>query len=177
MTYEVWTGQGFASLPVAISSGELVMTPNVNGIVRHSEREGHVLLQRRDKPGESVRGRLEVPGGRWRAGERPEAALVREIAEETGVDVISVAGIDDVYLPADHIGVAVARPVAVVSGFRGAYPSLHVVFDCRAEGTPRPLPGETAEPRWWRVDDVRRLLADDPAAFVWQSHAMLSAAL
>ncbi len=177
MTYEVWTGHGFVSLPAATSSGELVMTPNVNGIVRHVDRPDHVLLQRRDKPGESVRGRLEVPGGRWRAGERPEEALVREIAEETGVEVTSIAGIDDASTPADHIGMAVARPVAVISGFRSAYPSLHVVFDCTGTGTPRSLPGETADPAWWSVAEVRRLLEDDPAAFVWQSHAILTAAL
>ena len=44
-----------------------------------------ILLQRRDKPGEVVRGRWEVPGGRWRAGERPDVAVAREVEEETGV--------------------------------------------------------------------------------------------
>lgn len=177
MTYEVWTGEGYATLPAATSSGEVVVTPNVNGIVRDVTRPDHILLQRRDKPGEVVRGRLEVPGGRWRAGERPEEALLREIAEETGVDIVAVDGIEEAWMPVAQIGVAVARPVAVVSGFRGAYPSLHVVFACRGEGAPRPLPGETAEPRWWPEPEIRRLLATDPEAFVWHSRAILFAAL
>jgi 8-oxo-dGTP pyrophosphatase MutT (NUDIX family) len=177
VTYEVWTGDGYATLPAATSSGEVVVTPNVNGIVRDVTRPDLILLQRRDKPGEVVQGRLEVPGGRWRAGERPEEALVREVAEETGVDIVDVSGIDDAWTPVAQIGVAVARPVAVVSGFRGAYPSLHVVFACRGEGAPRPLPGETADPRWWPESEVRYLLGDEPDAFVWHSRAILMAAL
>jgi hypothetical protein len=62
-------------------------------------------------------------------------------------------------------------------GVRGAYPSLHVVLECQGDGEPRPLPGETAEPAWWDVAEVRRLMADDPEAFVWHGYAMLSRVL
>ncbi len=81
------------------------------------------------------------------------------------------------YRPNDHVLVETLEPAAVVSGVRGAYPSLHVVFRCRGDGEPRPLEGETSDTRWWEVDAVRRLLAERPDAFVWHSHAMLSRAL
>jgi len=48
-------------------------------------REGRVLLIRRGK--EPLRGRWMIPGGTVEAGETLEAALVREIEEETGLVV------------------------------------------------------------------------------------------
>jgi len=44
-----------------------------------------VLLIRRAKP--PLEGRWTVPGGRVEAGERLEAAVAREVLEETGVEV------------------------------------------------------------------------------------------
>jgi len=50
-------------------------------------RDGRVLAARRTTPAAAA-GRWEFPGGKVEAGESPEAALVREIAEELGVDVV-----------------------------------------------------------------------------------------
>jgi len=49
-------------------------------------RDGRVLTARRTKPSAAA-GRWEFPGGKVEPGESPEAALVREIAEELGVTV------------------------------------------------------------------------------------------
>jgi 8-oxo-dGTP diphosphatase len=46
-------------------------------------REGRVLAARRTAPAEA-RGLWELPGGKVEPGESPEAAVVREIAEELG---------------------------------------------------------------------------------------------
>lgn len=48
--------------------------------------EGRVLVQQRS-PEKAHGGLWEFPGGKLEAGEAPEAALVREIREELGVDV------------------------------------------------------------------------------------------
>lgn len=48
--------------------------------------EGRVLLQRRP-PGKQMADLWEFPGGKIDPGERPEAALVRELAEELGIVV------------------------------------------------------------------------------------------
>lgn len=48
--------------------------------------EGRVLLQQR-APGRHMAGLWEFPGGKVEAGERPEAALAREIEEELGLTV------------------------------------------------------------------------------------------
>ena len=67
--HRVWTGDRWIDLPVPESGGEPVVVPNVAALVLGEPDLSTVLLQRRDKPGEVVRGRWEVPGGRWRAGE------------------------------------------------------------------------------------------------------------
>ncbi|NUP23235.1 MAG: (deoxy)nucleoside triphosphate pyrophosphohydrolase [Streptomyces sp.] len=47
--------------------------------------EGRLLAARRSAP-EELAGRWELPGGKVEPGETPEAALVRELREELGVD-------------------------------------------------------------------------------------------
>lgn len=49
------------------------------------DADGRVLVQRRSA-GRAMAGLWEFPGGKCEAGERPEDALVRELAEELGVD-------------------------------------------------------------------------------------------
>jgi 8-oxo-dGTP pyrophosphatase MutT (NUDIX family) len=171
----VWTGAEWIHLPVPESGGESVVVPNVNALVYDSTARDRVLLQRRDKPGEVVRGRLELPGGRWRAGVAPEVEVVREVAEETGVTVVAVSAAIERVEHEPHITTVAVRPLAVIAGVDGAYPSIHVLFECYGEGQPRPRAGEVADPRWWEVSEVRRLLQEAPDAFVWHTAAMLRA--
>ncbi|MEV0903570.1 NUDIX domain-containing protein [Streptomyces hokutonensis] len=53
-------------------------------------RGGRLLAARRSAPPE-LAGRWELPGGKVEPGERPDAALVRELREELGVDAETVA--------------------------------------------------------------------------------------
>jgi mutator protein MutT len=56
------------------------------GVVK--DRRGRLLLTRRHEPGiAELHNRWELPGGKVRFGEDPAAAVIREVAEETGVTV------------------------------------------------------------------------------------------
>ena len=50
------------------------------------DADGRVLLAERPA-GKPMAGLWEFPGGKMRAGETPEAALIRELKEELGIDV------------------------------------------------------------------------------------------
>jgi 8-oxo-dGTP diphosphatase len=60
---------------------------SVSGI---ADRHGAVLVLRRSKRERFLPGVFELPGGKLRFGESPEAALHREFCEETGMDVYVV---------------------------------------------------------------------------------------
>ena len=65
--------------------------------------DGRVLLQRR-APGRAMAGLWEFPGGKVEPGERPEAALVREIEEELGIGVETTALTPAAFATADNAG-------------------------------------------------------------------------
>ena len=172
--YEMWNGSSPEVVGVPVSGGENVMVPVVRGIVRAVDTPGRIVLQRRDEPGEIVRGLLEIPGGRWHAGESPADALRREVAEETGLDVVAVRGVSLDVLD-HHRSMATTQPLAVVSGVDGAFPAAHMILIVDATGEPRPEPGETAEVRWWDVTDVLTAMREDRERFIPSSYAALEA--
>ena len=98
-----------------------------------------MLLQQRP-PGRRLPGLWEFPGGKLEEGETPEAALIRELAEELGIATET----------------ACLAPAVFASDRIGERPLLLLLFVCRKwRGQPRPL--HASGLRWVRPLDMHRL--------------------
>ncbi|MGE0845307.1 MAG: (deoxy)nucleoside triphosphate pyrophosphohydrolase [Flavobacteriaceae bacterium] len=109
--------------------------------------EGRVLLARRP-PGKHMAGLWEFPGGKVETGERPEETLIRELAEELGIDVSE----------------ACLAPLTFASHVYEKFHLLMPLFVCRRwRGTVTPREGQ--ELRWVRparLKDFPMPPADEP---------------
>jgi 8-oxo-dGTP diphosphatase len=73
------------SISTAVTAAEPVRVVLVAAVAL-VDADGRVLLARRPE-GKPLAGLWEFPGGKIDPGETPEAALIRELAEELGIDV------------------------------------------------------------------------------------------
>jgi len=98
--------------------------------------DGRVLLAQRPK-GKSMAGLWEFPGGKVEQGETPEAALIRELQEELGIDTWE----------------SCLAPLTFASHAYDDFHLLMPLFACRKwEGTPQPKEGQTL--KWVRANQL-----------------------
>jgi 8-oxo-dGTP diphosphatase len=101
------------------------------------DQDGRVLLAQRPK-GKSMAGLWEFPGGKVEAGETPEAALIRELQEELGINTWK----------------SCLAPLTFASHAYDDFHLLMPLFACRKwEGVPRPHENQTL--KWVRKQDLR----------------------
>ena len=101
------------------------------------DRDGRVLLAQRPK-GKSIAGRWVFPGGKIEAGETPEAALVRELHEELGIQTWN----------------SCLAPLTFASHSYDDFHLLMPLFACRKwEGIPQPKEGQTL--KWVMPSELR----------------------
>jgi 8-oxo-dGTP diphosphatase len=98
-----------------------------------------VLLQQR-LPGRAMAGLWEFPGGKIEEGEQPEAALVRELREELGIET----DLDSL------------TPTAFASADNAGRHMLLLLYICRQwRGTPQPLDASAIV--WVRPGEMHEL--------------------
>jgi len=109
--------------------------------------DGRVLLAQRPE-GKSMAGLWEFPGGKVESGETPEAALIRELREELGIDTSA----------------SCLAPLAFASHSYDDFHLLMPLFACRRwKGSVIPLEGQRLT--WARVGDLKNYPmppADEP---------------
>ena len=106
--------------------------------------DGRVLVQQRP-PGKPMAGLWEFPGGKVEPGEVPEAALVRELAEELGIEV----------------AIETLSPIAFASEGLGGRHLVLLLYVARTwEGSPEPRHASALQ---WVEPAGMRALAMPPA--------------
>ena len=101
------------------------------------DADGRILLAQRPE-GKSMAGLWEFPGGKVEEGETPEAALIRELDEELGINTWS----------------SCLAPLTFASHAYEKFHLLMPLFACRKwEGTPHPREGQTLA--WARINQLR----------------------
>lgn len=101
------------------------------------DADGRILLAQRPE-GKSLAGLWEFPGGKVEAGETPEAALIRELREELGIDTKA----------------SCLAPLTFASHSYDDFHLLMPLFACRRwQGIPTPREGQTLA--WVRAADLR----------------------
>jgi 8-oxo-dGTP diphosphatase len=99
--------------------------------------DGRVLLAQRPE-GKSMAGLWEFPGGKIEPNETPEAALIRELEEELGINTWQ----------------SCLAPLTFASHSYDSFHLLMPLFACRKwEGTPQPR--EKQALKWVRPNDLR----------------------
>ena len=103
------------------------------------DADGRVLMAKRPE-GKTLAGLWEFPGGKVEEGERPEAALLRELKEELGIDVTE----------------SCLAPLTFASHAYADFHLLMPLYVCRRwKGIPHGLEGQ--ELKWVKAKDLRAL--------------------
>lgn len=125
-----------------------------------------IVVQTRNKPGEAAS--IELPGGRIEPYESFAAALIREVNEETGLDVVAIEG-EEMRVTTTGINpgfeVECIRPFAVYQTLSGPFDSVGAYFRCKVKGELLTSGDDTKNPRWVAVDEVSRWMEEDPLQF------------
>jgi len=133
-------------------------------IERFHEGRWEVLLLIRWKPEEDPKhsGLLEIPGGRIEVGEDVYPALKREVKEECGLEIDSIKPGKETLTKGKFGEVSVAIVPFCGERYLGSN-FVGFVFVCTARGRLRKKGVYDAkEPRWVRLNDLKRLVNDKP---------------
>jgi len=136
-------GDGSAGVDLRVGAYAIVTDPQARVLLAHWQ--------------EGVKGGWTLPGGGLEPGEHPEAAVVREVREETGFDVeiVELLGVDSIVIPASRRLVDRAQRDAAPRALQ----ALRIVYRCRVVGGELrdEVGGSTDEADWFTPGEVAGL--------------------
>lgn len=140
---------------------------NSRAIIERINNEAiEVVIQRRTKTDSSFQ--FELPGGRIEPFESLIQALVREVKEETGLDVYEIEGTEtriDTTGINPEFEVECLRPFAAYQTIKGPIDSVGYYFRCKASGDLLEAGDETIDIQWIDIKEMNKLFMENPLDF------------
>jgi len=133
---------------------------NSRAIIERDTSNGiEIIVQLRTKPGQLC---YEFPGGRINTYESFFEAVIREVKEETGLDVVSIAGRDNCVLTKgiNTFEMECFQPYAVYQTLQGPVDSMGVYFRCKAEGELLDAGDDTKDIKWVPAEYLRDMIEE-----------------
>ena len=144
------------------------MFVNVRAIITRQTPDGReIIIQKRNKPFEGS-SPYELPGGQVEEYESLYDALVREVKEETGLEVKHIKNQEDRITTQEEVSnVEVITPFCMYQTLRGPVDSLGAYFLCEAEGELLSDGDATQQVQWIKVEELKNLLEKQCIQFSW----------
>ncbi len=135
-------------------------------IERFNNEEIEIVIQRRAKHHSSLK--FELPGGRINLFEFLTQAVIREVKEETGLDVFEIEGNEtrvDTKGINSEFEVECLKPFAAYQTIKGPVDSIGYYFKCKASGELLEAGDETVDIQWISIKKLNELFLNNPIDF------------
>lgn len=135
-------------------------------IERKQDGATEIVVQKRVKAGEKPS--IELPGGQIEPYESLTQALIREVKEETGLDVIEIEGQETRIDTTGMNGlfeVECIQPFGAYQTIKGPVDSVGFYFRCKTAGELLVAGDDTEDCRWIKTQDLAQLIQSDPLQF------------
>lgn len=148
-------------------TNEQFTIPGVGGIIESTlNGKPVILIQKRCKDTIEGTGVFEIPSGKIRAFENVFECLIREIKEETGLDVIKIEGAEEsITIEAGEFKVISFVPFLCTQNIIGRYPIMEMAFICHAAGELSEETNESQDIQWIELETLRERLEKEPQSF------------
>ena len=139
---------------------EALTIPFVGAIIENEDQQ--ILVQIRNKKSDpKFSGTMEIPGGKFRAGESVYETLRREVQEESGMEITSVTDEENIqHNFSNEMSSDIILPFCITQSPEG--PFVGLIFRCKAKGVPAKETNETKNCQWIKLSDLRNIIDQTP---------------